>query len=748
MRKLLTFPIAATWALSAQPQAKVDFIRDIEPILSQKCYSCHGPGVQQSGLRLDRRQAAMRGGDYGPVIIPGKSAESKLIRRVISGDGGLQMPPTGALEKDEIALLRAWIDQGADYRIEVREEAPPKPVDPKVLRWITAVRNDDRAAIANVPASEFAAARDNGGSTLLHHAAGFASVSTIEAVLAKGADVRAVNRRRSTPLHWAIHDEAKVRLLVASGANVNAKQADGRTPLFQAASMGGNSTSIVRFLLENGADPNLAAANGQTPLMVAANRGNVEVVRMLIAQKVNVNARSGNGATALIAAASGGSAQIVKLLLDQGADPNIRTKKNDSALGEAATAGVEESVRLLLAKGASVDAPDDRGYTPLMYAAASDAVPTTIVKLLLSKGADPKATGEGQTAASLAAKRGDTESARILHAKAVVPPTGVMVRPAGTDLTASIPEAVHSALGLMAKQSENFIRIGGCNSCHAQDLVSAAAALARDRGLKAPKSIAQLPDAMRGVSAERTMDFGVIGPGSVAWELFDLGMNGASRDAYTDAVVRYLKAMQSPEGHWRTPQSRRPPMSAGNYQTTALSIYALKTFGMPVEAADTAKRIERAGAWLESAEPGNTQDRAFQLLGLSWAGASRGVIQKAAAQLAATQRSDGGWNQLPSMAWSDAYATGQAMYALHIAGRMSTRHAQYQKGIAYLLRTQASDGSWHVKTRSIWFQPYFESGFPYGEDQWISVAGSAWASMALAFAADGTAVPSASRASK
>jgi hypothetical protein len=61
----------------------------------------------------------------------------------------------------------------------------------------------------------------------------------------------------------------------------------------------------------------------------------------------------------------------------------------------------------------------------------------------------------------------------------------------------------------------------------------------------------------------------------------------------------------------------------------------------------------------------------------------------------------------------------------------------YAKGVKYLLGTQAADGSWHVKSRSIWIQPYFESGFPYGTDQWISVAGTAWASMALSMTADG-----------
>ena len=132
---------------------KIDFEKDIQPVLSQKCYSCHGEDAQQSGLRLDKRQNALRGGDYGPVIIPGKSAESKLIRRLVNGDGGLQMPPTGPLSDEEIGILRAWIDQGADFRIQVQDDAPAKPVDPKLAALITAARSGDTKAVGKLIAA-------------------------------------------------------------------------------------------------------------------------------------------------------------------------------------------------------------------------------------------------------------------------------------------------------------------------------------------------------------------------------------------------------------------------------------------------------------------------------------------------------------------------------------------------------------------------------------------------------------------
>ena len=129
----------------------------------------------------------------------------------------------------------------------------------------------------------------------------------------------------------------------------------------------------------------------------------------------------------------------------------------------------------------------------------------------------------------------------------------------------------------------------------------------------------------------------------------------------------------------------------------------------------------------------STEDRAFQLLGLGWAGASKELVQTAARALVAEQRADGGWAQLPSLT-SDAYATGQALVALADSGAVPTSHAAYARGVQFLLRTQFADGSWFVKSRAIPLQPYFESGFPFGRDQFISAAGTNWAARALALA--------------
>lgn len=731
----VSFAFAET-KLPPSANRKIDFEKDVEPIISQKCYSCHGEDAQQSGLRLDKRQNALRGGDYGPVIMPGNSAASKLIRRLVDGDGGLQMPPSGPLSDEEIGILRAWIDQGADFRIQVQNDAPAKPVDSKLAALIKAVRSSDTKTIERLIAASpgLVNGHDLAGVTPLQHAAGFGNLATMKLLLKHGADPNSGNKRKSTPLFWSLHDEAKVRLLLDHGVDINARTIDGRTPVYQAASMA-NAVPVLRLLLDKGGDPNAKTLVGMTPLMLAA-RGNIEAMRLLIDRKAEVNARNGAGGTALMAAAQTGRPEAVSLLLEKGADPTVRTKRNETALADAATAGNEEVVKLLLDHGAQVNVQDIRGYSPLLYAAGSDAMPAGIVRVLLAKGADPAVKGDGETARMLAAKRGDSEVARLLG----VPEEerkqlGVAPNVHAGAGDRSIAAAVAPALALLEKQSHNFIRIGGCNSCHAQDLPSAAAGIAHDRGLPAPKEIPQLPLSMHTLNAERIMDLAVPSVMTVGWEMFDFGNNGVPKDEYTDATVRFIKSMQTPAGNWDAFESRRPPMNTGIYQTAALAVYALKTYGPLAEQADTDQVLARAAAWLEAAQPATTQDRAFHLMGLAWANAKPASIAAAAKALAAAQRADGGWSQLPTMG-SDAYATGEALYALNASGRIPVNDPVYGKGVKYLLNSQAADGSWHVKSRAIWVQPYFESGFPYGQDQWISAAGTSWAAMALSLTID------------
>src|SRR5688500_1720450 len=112
--------------LPAAVARPVSCVKDIQPILEQSCLKCHNPDVSMSGLRLDNREHALKGGDLGTDIFPGKSDRSRLIDFAARLISDREMPPKGQgdpLTEQDIAVLRAWIDQGAEWQNDV------------VLRW-------------------------------------------------------------------------------------------------------------------------------------------------------------------------------------------------------------------------------------------------------------------------------------------------------------------------------------------------------------------------------------------------------------------------------------------------------------------------------------------------------------------------------------------------------------------------------------------------------------------------------------
>jgi uncharacterized protein DUF1553/uncharacterized protein DUF1549/cytochrome c len=112
----------------------VEYERDVRPIFQEKCYGCHGAALQMNGLRLDNRAAALAGGYSGPVIRPGKSAESLLIHRVLGTVKLKVMPPTGErLSAEQVGVLRVWIDEGAQWPDEATVEA--KTSEAKSRHW-------------------------------------------------------------------------------------------------------------------------------------------------------------------------------------------------------------------------------------------------------------------------------------------------------------------------------------------------------------------------------------------------------------------------------------------------------------------------------------------------------------------------------------------------------------------------------------------------------------------------------------
>jgi hypothetical protein len=211
---------------------------------------------------------------------------------------------------------------------------------------------------------------------------------------------------------------------------------------------------------------------------------------------------------------------------------------------------------------------------------------------------------------------------------------------------------------------------------------------------------------------------------SVSYALVGLAAENYAPDATTDAMAHLVSLQQIADGSFLAFPAR-PPIESSVFTATALSVRALQVYGKDVDGI-----VERARMWLETAQPHTNEDRTMQLLGLTWAKGDRKAIGEAAQRLMAEQRRDGGWGQLSDLE-SDAYATGQALAALRISGQVQPSDAAWQKGTGFLLRTQLDDGSWLVRSRTFPFQPYKESGFPHGKNQWISAAGTSWAVLAL-----------------
>lgn len=371
----------------------------------------------------------------------------------------------------------------------------------------------------------------------------------------------------------------------------------------------------------------------------------------------------------------------------------------------------------------------------LMLAAASDALPVDIVKMLIDKGADVNAKSpSGETALRLAKLRGDTAITKLLvSAGALDEP--LPAAPSNYAPARSVRAAIERSLPLLQQTDATFMAKSGCVSCHNNTLTAMSVAAARMRGIGVDETVARgqakkiasylgswRDRALQGISIPGDAD-------TVSYIMLGLAAERQPADAATDAMARLLRLQQRPEGFWR-PLAHRPPIESSEIQVTAISMRALQVYAPAAERTSYRRAIDRAAAWLKTATPQTNEDRAFQLLGLHWSSADRAAITAAGRALLREQRRDGGWAQLPSLD-SDAYATGQALYALAESGAIASTDPAFTRGAAFLLRTQFADGSWFVRTRALPIQPHFESGFPYGRDQFISAAATNWATLAL-----------------
>jgi hypothetical protein len=362
------------------------------------------------------------------------------------------------------------------------------------------------------------------------------------------------------------------------------------------------------------------------------------------------------------------------------------------------------------------------------------------VAKLLAHGADTNTgTEAGQTALDFALQRGQTPLVDLL-VKAGAKAGGVSPVPVSPPKPAgSVRAALSRTIPLLQRSDITFVQKTGCVSCHHNSLTAMTVAAARSAGVAVDDQVArtQLASIASCIDVWRERALQGLGiPGdadTVSYVLVGMAAEKHPPDPATDALARYLKSRQLPDGGWRN-TAHRPPLESSEIQLTAAALRALEVYAPKARRSEYEQAIEHAKKWLKQAQAATTEDRAFQVLGLRWAGEDREILRSAASDLLSEQRPDGGWGEIPSLA-SDAYATGQALVALKEAGALAATDPAYQRGVEFLLSTQLEDGSWYVRSRSIPFQPYFGSGFPHGHDQWISAAATNWAAMALAAAA-------------
>jgi hypothetical protein len=319
-----------------------------------------------------------------------------------------------------------------------------------------------------------------------------------------------------------------------------------------------------------------------------------------------------------------------------------------------------------------------------------------------------------------------------------------------------IRSAADHAVAIVQHGSTGFSKLMQCFSCHDHALPMLTLRTARERGVAVDEAAASQAAAKAfHFSPDLTSIDGavqdpmIIDPGpSDGWALIAAHAVGVKPNLVTAVYARRIANWQRPDGHWSTGDAR-PPQSSSFFTATALALRAMHLY-MPAELGkETQQRSARAIRWLLTAEPHSTEDSTFRLLGLHWAGATAAECRRAAHDLLALQRPSGGWAELPHMP-PDAYSTGEALVALYEAGGIAVTDSVWQKGLQYLLSTQRTDGSWHVHTRMVSpaavSPPYFESGFPYGHDQYLSTAATCWAAMALMLALPKTVTTPASQA--
>jgi ankyrin repeat protein len=576
-------------------------------------------------------------------------------------------------------------------------------------------------------------AADGDGASALMAATLFGDAKMVGVLLEHGADPNRAGPAGTTALMWAVPNVDKVRLLIAHGANVNARSDTERTPLLVAASYPG-TVDLLRVLIDGGADLKAQDRTGATALALAVRSADVDVVRFLVERGLDPGALS---PAAQRAAFARYDPPTTEQLISKGLSPA------PDLLVTAATWQPTNVLARWIESGANVNASNTAQYgrTPLLTAVTSEAEGPETLQLLLDHGADPNVrTTEGESPLDWAIYKGDRAKIQILEKHGatrgngprraeIPPPARGGISDARVSLTRSLARLMDVA--------PRFREQATCISCHHNAMPALAAATARRKGIeidevRARKNLDDILTFFKSNAPRMMLGDPAVGGEALTTGYAQMALLAERQplDRVTATMTHWLLARQMPDGRWLGNGLNRPPSEYSTISHTAIAAGGLRAYPLPGRQSETAESLRRARQWLLAAGPKSAEERGMRLMGLVWTDAPQPRVAAAMKEIRDRQEPGGGWSQF-ARTEPDAYATGLSLYALHVAGVPATDQT-FRRGIAFLLGSQYQDGSWLVKTHSFPVQRYFESGFPFGRHQWISAAGTSWASLAIA----------------
>ena len=490
-----------------------------------------------------------------------------------------------------------------------------------------AIRRADLAEVkALVTAGADVKAADDTGATPLMYAALYAGPECLKLLIDHGAPVNAINKHGASALMWAVSQSANVKLLVERGADVNARASDGVTPLVAAARY--NNPEALRTLLAAGADTK--AQETRTNLLTAAYFAPTRDVRDVLAD-AHVVLLYPADVKGPVLNRNRADVDALNRLFDAGVDPKEEVPLITLSLPSffmAAREGQVAAMEAFVDAGMDPNFKGPRGWTALMLAAGGDTASIPAMQYLIDLNADINAKdGDGRTALDWALTRGNTDASRFLESVGAKRNAATTPAPAPIATPRRAADAVERAVARLQPAGPAFYNRTKCNSCHNQNIPGFAITLARRQRIKIDETLAGHSMTATNTQWQNRREAVLLGettgggfqPNS-EYTLFEMAEDHMPATLNSDAIVLGLATRQLADGSWGIGADIRPPLTGSTMSSTALAIRGLREYAPAGRRDEMNARVARAVAYVKDAEPRDTQDQAFKLLGLIWAG--------------------------------------------------------------------------------------------------------------------------------